>query len=136
MVRVKICGITNWADAEAALGAGAHALGFNFYPPSSRYIPPSHARTICTRMPSGVDAVGVFVNASYEETDEIALSTDLDVVQLHGEEPLGTVEQISNVWPLIKVFRVNEDFDVAALAAYKKLTDFFLLDGFSEALRG
>jgi phosphoribosylanthranilate isomerase len=136
MVRVKICGITNWADAEMALSAGAHALGFNFYPPSPRYIPPSHARMISTRMPSGVDAVGVFVNTNYEETDEIALSTDLDVVQLHGEEPLATVEQISGGWPLIKAFRVGPDFDPASLAAYKKLTDFFLLDGFSEELRG
>jgi phosphoribosylanthranilate isomerase len=136
MVRVKICGITSVADAEMALEAGANALGFNFYPPSPRYIPPSHARRIVERMPAAVDAIGVFVNASYADTDEIALSTDLDVVQLHGEESLETVEQISNAWPLIKAFRVGPEFQVAALEPYSKLTDFFLLDGFSTEIRG
>jgi phosphoribosylanthranilate isomerase len=43
MVKVKFCGITNWADAKSALDAGASALGFNFYPPSPRYIAPVEA---------------------------------------------------------------------------------------------
>ena len=43
MVRVKICGVTNWADAKLAIDAGADALGFNFYPPSPRAVAPAQA---------------------------------------------------------------------------------------------
>jgi phosphoribosylanthranilate isomerase len=136
MVRVKICGITNWADAAAALDAGANALGFNFYAPSPRYIPPSHARTIVSRMPPGVDAVGVFVNASFAEANEIGLAIDLDVLQLHGDETPEAVAQLSESWPLIKAFRVSPEFRAEQLDAYRSHTDFFLLDGFSKDTRG
>ena len=136
MVRVKICGITNWADAAAALDAGANALGFNFYAPSPRYIPPSHARTIVSHMPPGVDAVGVFVNASFAEADEIGLAIDLDVLQLHGEETPEAVAKFSESWPLIKAFRVSPEFRAEQLASYRSHTDFFLLDGFSEDAHG
>jgi phosphoribosylanthranilate isomerase len=136
MVRVKVCGITNWADANIALSAGANALGFNFYPPSPRYIPPSHARAIVSRMPPGVDAVGVFVNAPFAEANEIGLAIDLDVLQLHGEETPEEVAEFSESWPLIKAFRVTPEFRSEQLEPYRKHTDFFLLDGFSDDARG
>jgi phosphoribosylanthranilate isomerase len=136
MVRVKICGITNWADAAVSLEAGANALGFNFYAPSPRYIPPSHARMIVSRMPPGVDAVGVFVNASFAEANEIGLSTDLDALQLHGDEAPEAVAEFSESWPLIKAFRVNPEFHAEQLESYRTHTDFFLLDGFSQDARG
>ncbi|MBI1738422.1 MAG: phosphoribosylanthranilate isomerase [Acidobacteria bacterium] len=136
MVRVKICGITNWADAALALEAGANALGFNFYAPSPRYIPPSHARMIVSRMPPGVDAVGVFVNAGFAEANEIGLAIDLDVLQLHGDEPPEAVAEFSDSWPLIKAFRVGPEFRAEQLETYRRHTDFFLLDGFSHDARG
>ncbi|MBI3662205.1 MAG: phosphoribosylanthranilate isomerase [Acidobacteria bacterium] len=136
MVRVKICGITSWADAEMALDAGAAALGFNFYPPSPRYIPPSHARLIVSRMPPGVDAVGVFVNASFAEADEIGLSIDLDVLQLHGDETPERVAEFSDSWPLIKAFRVGPEFRAEQIEAYRCHVDFFLLDSFSTETPG
>jgi phosphoribosylanthranilate isomerase len=51
MVKVKVCGITNLADAEKALELGADALGFNFYAPSPRFIAPARARLILERLP-------------------------------------------------------------------------------------
>jgi phosphoribosylanthranilate isomerase len=136
MVRVKICGITNWADAAVSLEAGANALGFNFYPASPRYIPPSHARMIVSRMPPGVDAVGVFVNAPFAAAHEIGLAVDLDVFQLHGDETPDAVSEFSESWPLIKAFRVSPEFHAAQLESYRPHTDFFLLDGFSHDARG
>ena len=57
---LKVCGITNQEDADAAVAAGANAIGFNFYPPSPRCIAPERAAAIST--PAGVRRVGVFVN--------------------------------------------------------------------------
>ncbi len=136
MVRVKICGITNWTDAELALAAGANALGFNFYRPSPRYIAPSHAQLIITRLPAGVDAVGVFVNPSFAEANQIGLSTDLDVLQLHGDESPEALAEFSGSWTLIKAFRASPEFCAEQLEAYRGQTEFFLLDGFSEHARG
>lgn len=119
-----------------SLEAGANALGFNFYPASPRYIPPSHARMIVSRMPPGVDAVGVFVNASFAEANEIGLAIDLDVLQLHGDELPEAVAEFSESWPLIKAFRVNPEFRAEQLESYHPHTDFFLLDGFSQDARG
>jgi phosphoribosylanthranilate isomerase len=54
MTKVKVCGITNLADAEKALEFGADALGFNFYPPSPRCIAPEEARAVLQRLPEGL----------------------------------------------------------------------------------
>ena len=86
MVRVKICGITNWTDARLAVKAGADALGFNFYRKSPRYIAPDAARLIATRLPRRVLLVGIFVNTAADDVLRIARNVDLNVVQLHGEE--------------------------------------------------
>ena len=86
MVKVKICGITNWSDARHAVEAGADFLGFNFYPKSPRYIAPAVARRIVQRLPENVASVGVFVNEPEREMLAIARRVGLDYVQLHGDE--------------------------------------------------
>src|SRR5260370_39032385 len=64
MVRIKICGITNSADALAAVEAGANLLGFNFYEKSPRFITESEADKIRRQLPKQVAAAGLFVNPS------------------------------------------------------------------------
>src|SRR5438309_7866822 len=86
MVRVKICGVTNWADAKLAIDAGADALGFNFYPPSPRAVAPAQAWGIIRRLPPFVEAVGVFVNWSSDAVMAMARAVRLASVQLHGDE--------------------------------------------------
>lgn len=81
---VKICGITNAADATAAVEAGANALGFNFYENSPRVVTPEAAGEIARSLPEDVLRVGVFVNASLERIAAITAASRLDVVQLHG----------------------------------------------------
>ena len=135
MVRVKICGITNWTDARLAVKAGADALGFNFYRKSPRYIAPDEARTIAKRLPRRVVLVGVFVNTSANEVLRVARNVDLNVVQLHGEESPTEVQRIGESYPVVKAFRVGPGFNVGRLARYGSASA-FLLDGFDRQHRG
>src|SRR5882757_8049982 len=86
MVRIKICGITNSADALAAVEAGANLLGFNFYEKSPRFISESEAEKIRRQLPKKVEAVGIFVNASPADVTAVRNSVKLDAAQLHGDE--------------------------------------------------
>jgi phosphoribosylanthranilate isomerase len=135
MVRVKICGITNWGDAKAAMDAGADALGFNFYAKSPRRISVSHAREIVRHMPKRVSAVGVFVDAPAAEVLRIARAVKLGALQLHGDESPKTVAKLARDFTVIKAFRVGPDFRMADLEKYSGAAA-FLLDGFDGKLRG
>jgi len=135
MVKVKICGITNWADAKLAVEAGADALGFNFYPRSPRYIAPGSAKRIVSRLPSRVQAIGVFVNELPATIEAIARVVNLDWLQLHGEESPESVARLARRWRVIKAFRVRPGFRSSMLARYPA-AGAFLLDGFSPRVRG
>jgi len=83
---VKICGITQLEDAEAAVAAGAGAIGFIFWPQSPRFIDPHRARVIAAALPPFVTPVGVFVNQPLDYVNGVASLVRLGVVQLHGDE--------------------------------------------------
>src|SRR6266571_3582169 len=106
MIRVKICGITNSADAMAAIDAGANLLGFNFYEKSPRHIAPAEAAKIRPQLPKRVKAVGIFVNALSADVMALRKSLKLDAVQLHGDESPDFVAGIASAAPVIKAFRV------------------------------
>jgi len=127
MVRVKICGITNSADAFAAIDAGANLLGFNFYEKSPRHITEAEAAKIRARLPKKIEAVGIFVNASPVEVTALGKSLKLDAVQLHGDETPDSVAQIARLIPVIKAFRVEPEFPLATLDEYRE-TFAFLFD--------
>jgi phosphoribosylanthranilate isomerase len=129
MVKVKICGITNWTDARWAVAAGADFLGFNFYPPSPRYITPAKARLIVRRLPERISVVGVFVNEPEEKMLQIARAVGLDYLQLHGNESPELVSRLKPAFPVIKALRVQKSFRPAQLAQFKRASA-FLLDGF------
>jgi phosphoribosylanthranilate isomerase len=135
MVRVKICGITNWTDAKLAIAAGADALGFNFYSASPRRIPASHAREIIRHLPRRILAVGVFVNASEKEILNIARAANLSMLQLHGEESPKMVERLAKHFPVVKAFRAGPEFRLRELRKYARASA-FLLDGFDPGRQG
>src|SRR5260370_39901892 len=91
MVRVKICGITNAADALAAIDAVANLLGFNFYEKSPRHIDETEAAKISGQLPKKIEAVGIFVNAPPADVTSACNSFKLDAAQLHGDESAETV---------------------------------------------
>jgi phosphoribosylanthranilate isomerase len=83
---IKICGITRLEDAEAAVAAGAAAIGFIFWPKSPRFIDPHRARTIAAMLPPLVTPVGVFVDQPLDYVNGVASLVRLGAVQLHGAE--------------------------------------------------
>ncbi len=118
MVRVKICGITNEADALAAIDAGANLLGFNFYEKSPRRIDEAEAARIRAQLPKKVKAVGIFVNAPVLEVAALCKLLKLDFAQLHGDETPETVAELARSLPVFKAFRVEPDFPLGTLDEY------------------
>lgn len=90
MMKIKICGITNVQDGLTAVSLGTDMLGFNFYPPSKRYITPAACAELIAELEAqGAHArwVGVFVNSPIEEVRAIMAQCGLHLAQLHGDEP-------------------------------------------------
>jgi len=130
IVKVKICGLTNYDDAVAAMDMGADLLGFNFYPVSPRYITPEQATDIINKLPGFIDTVGVFVNASIEHIHETNAVCQLDWVQLHGdEEPDFCRALLSHNVKTMKAIRVKNQADIERADSF--FTDAVLLDAFN-----
>jgi phosphoribosylanthranilate isomerase len=106
-LKVKVCGITTYGDAAAALDCGADALGFIFYPPSPRYLDPGAARAIVRRLPPFTVCVGLFVNVETpEQVDRTARAAGVQVLQLQGDEPPEFCARLER-WTVIKALRVG-----------------------------
>ena len=84
--RVKICGITRAADAIAAAGAGADAIGLVFYPPSPRFLSVERAREIRDALPPFVQTVALFVNADAAQVAQVIGRVHPAMLQFHGDE--------------------------------------------------
>lgn len=104
-VKVKICGVTDPANALAAVEMGADYLGLNFYPASPRFLTIARAREIADAVRGRVPLVGVFVNASRDGIAETVEKVGLDLVQFSGDEKLEDVTPF--VERAIKVFRAG-----------------------------
>ena len=130
--RIKICGITNLADAQLAVELGADALGFIFYRQSKRYVAPALAADICAALPPFVTKVGVFVNESEVDIRKTLNDCRLDAVQLHGEES----PEFCQRFPVkvIKAIRVRNEDSLRAAADYD--VDALLLDTYTAEQHG
>ena len=116
MFRVKICGITSVDDAQLAAGAGADAVGLNFYASSPRAVTLETARRIVSVLPAGVCKVGLFVNAPAAEVMHVFDDLALDLIQLHGDEPPEYLVELQGR-PVVRAFRLGAD-GVGPIAEY------------------
>lgn len=108
MSRVKICGIRTLEEARMASRAGAWAIG-EVFAPSRRRIEVDQAAAINRELSAAILKVGVFVNEQLETIKYIVRSCDLDMVQLHGDEPPEFLNEIE--LPVIKAFPAQGSID-------------------------
>ncbi len=113
--RIKICGITREQDLEAAVAAGADALGFVFYAPSPRHVTPQRAAQLTAHLPAFVTRVGLFVNESAETVRVVLAQVPLDLLQFHGDEDAAYCSQFGKAW--IKAARMKPGFDLLEYAS-------------------
>ncbi len=132
--RVKICGITRREDANAAVKAGADALGFVFYAASPRAVSANMATEIMAGLPPFVTTVGLFVNADKQQVIDLLAQVPLACLQFHGDESAEYCEQFKR--PYIKAIRVNEQTDLAAAAEQFASAQALLLDTYVKDIPG
>ena len=126
-MKVKICGITNLADALHAARAGADALGFVFYEPSPRYITPEATAEIIRLLPPFVERVGLFVNVTPEVVNSVAAQTGISLAQIHFEVDEAFLEALAV--PALPVIRAQIPEDLSRFADRYRLVDAYV-DGY------
>jgi phosphoribosylanthranilate isomerase len=127
-MRVKICGVTNIEDAEAAVGLGAWAIGLNHHPESPRFCAPDAAAQIGAAMRRRCEVAGVFVNASLDDIARAVENESLTLVQLHGDEGPDFCREVARRTGarVIKAFRVRSSAALQEAEAYR--VDYHLMD--------
>jgi len=131
-IPVKICGITTLKDAELAVNYGASAVGFIFAKDSPRFIDINYAKNWINDIPKNIKKVGVFVDEQIENITKIVNDLQLDFIQLHGDESPQFCTQM--IKPVVKVFRIKDDFNPIVLNNYKVAA--FLFDTYKKGTSG
>lgn len=128
-MKIKVCGITRKEDLDALVQLGADYAGFIFYGKSPRFVGNKlDARTV--RETGGkIGKVGVFVNADPQQVLQTVKDYGLDMVQLHGDEPVAVCQQLRLSVPVVKAFPMGEKAKGAEDAAsFMVVADYFLFD--------
>ena len=135
-MRIKICGVTTYEDALAAVELGAWAIGLNFYPPSPRRVPIEQAELIGAALQRRAEIAGVFVNPALEDVADLAERAHLSLIQLHGDEGPAFCAEVARRTGarVIKAAAVRGAGTLQDMARFH--TDFHLLDGHAPGLRG
>lgn len=132
--RIKICGITRQEDADAAVAAGADALGFVFYEPSPRNVNVDQAAEIIRSLPAFVTSTALFVNADVAFVQRVIDATGLDLLQFHGDEDVAYCEQFDR--PYMKAIRMKPGVDIQAECERYASATAILLDAYRPGVPG
>ncbi|MDI5985831.1 phosphoribosylanthranilate isomerase [Halomonas sp. M4R5S39] len=130
--RVKLCGLTRPEDVDAAVAAGADALGFVLWPGSKRAIDEARLAALAARVPAFVTRVGLFVDQDPELIRRCA--EHLDLLQLHGDESPDFCAVLGRPW--IKALRMRDGLDLHALAGAHDGARALLLDAYRPGVPG
>jgi len=132
--RIKICGLTREADLDAAVLAGADAVGFVFYARSPRHVAVARAAELASRLPAFATPVGLFVNATPEEIAEAVQAIPQLLLQFHGDESPQDCDAAGR--PYLRAARMAPGFDLLNYAASYPFAQALLLDANVEGYGG
>ncbi|MEN8992411.1 phosphoribosylanthranilate isomerase [Avibacterium paragallinarum] len=138
--RAKICGITRTQDIQSVVQAGADAIGFVFFAPSPRSVTAAQAAELIQHVPPYVQTVGLFVNASATDIQNILKISPVDILQFHGDESPEQCQTIAQTvgrrW--YKAIQVKPDLDVISeIQAFQQAgANAVLLDAWHPELKG
>jgi len=129
-VDVKICGLSDEASVDVAVGAGARHVGFVFFEASPRAVAPARAGELAARVPAGVTRVGLVVDASDSVIDPVVAQVGLDMLQLHGRESPERVAKVRQRFglPVMKAVAIAGSDDLALAREYEDTADMLLFD--------
>ncbi len=134
--RIKICGLRTSEGVDAAVLAGVDAIGFVFYPPSVRAVSPNVAAQLISRLPAGVDAVGLVVNATDEQFMAIRATAPITLWQFHGDETPQRCAELAQGDPWMKAARIGAGFAFDEFSLQYRDANAFLLDALVEGYGG
>lgn len=130
MLKVKICGITNYDDALNATNLGADYIGFQIIKDSPKKVSDKMLKEVSEKLPPFVLAVGIFLNSDHKTITKVVKKTGIKAVQLNGMETPEFCKAIA-VALGIKVFKYmkfTSASDVFKLQPYIGNVDYFVLD--------
>jgi len=131
-VKVKICGLTNLEDAQAAVEFGADAVGFIFAPESPRFVSVETVAEIISELPSFVTTVGVFTSGGEKEFQSTIDLCGINLIQWHG--PFSQEISPDFLWRIIQVIRVRDARSLEGLPSGPFRA--FLLDTYKDGVLG
>ncbi len=123
-MKLKVCGISDINNLKAIDALGVDYIGYNFYRPSKRYVGDDIS---IAQLKTNAQRFGVFVKEDYDTIISIADSYDLTHIQFHGDESAEFCRKFSNDFHLVKVFRIDDNFDFEMLKPFE-FCDYFLFD--------
>ena len=131
---IKICGLTREADIEAAVEAGADAIGFVFYPKSPRFVTADRAAELSRLISPFVTITALFVNAAAETIEAVLQQVPVGLLQFHGNES----EKECRRWlrPYVRAVRMKPGLDLLQYATDFASARALLLDAFVEGYGG
>ncbi|MEM1052738.1 MAG: phosphoribosylanthranilate isomerase [Pseudomonadota bacterium] len=128
-VQIKICGLSTPETIAAAARAGASHIGFNFYPPSPRFVSVAKSADLAEQTPDNLLKVGVYVDPDDALLEESVVAARLNAIQLHGKEDAARIAAVKSRFglPVWKVLSVETAEDVVSANDYAN-ADFLLFD--------
>jgi phosphoribosylanthranilate isomerase len=132
--RIKICGVSQEADVEAAVEAGADAVGFVFHAASPRHVTAERAAALARTLPPWVTPVGLFVNAAAAEIAAVLAGVPALVLQFHGDETPAQCDAFGR--PYLRAARMAPGFDLLDFSRRFSEAQGLLLDAHVEGFGG
>jgi len=132
--RIKICGVSQIADVEAAAEAGADAVGFVFHPGSPRFVTAERAAELARALPPFVTPVGLFVNAPRADIDRVLAAIPTLVLQFHGDESAEQCDAFQR--PYLRAARMAPGLDLLDFSRRYRGAQALLLDAHVEGFGG